>query len=248
MKRVIAGAGLAVWGVVNALAQTEGTRPVRAWLLYGGHGFPTNALFETMRSLPGVRLEIGRLPDALERLKPGLEREFDVVVRYDMFRGGSAEQVRAFRELIRSGAGLVALHHAIAAHPDVPEYAELIGGTYLFKPRTIAGREWPASSYSHGEQVPVRVADRDHPITRGLEDFVIHDETYGGLWVAPDVHVLLTTAHPKASPQITWVREEGRGRVVYIQLGHDDKAYAHPAFRTLVGRAIHWAAGRPPAP
>ncbi len=239
--------GLSARAVVlsAALAATAGrAEPVRALLLYGGHGFPTNAFFETMRSLPGVRLETARLPEALDRLKPGLEREFDVIVRYDMAREGTAEQVRAFRDLIASGVGLVALHHSIAAHPDVPEYARLIGGKYLLKPETMDGRDLPKSTFSHGEQVPVRIADREHPITRGLEDFEIHDETYGGLWIAPDIRVLLTTTHPKASPQIAWVREEGRGRVVYIQLGHDNHAYSHPAFRTLVGRAILWAARR----
>ncbi|MCX7818827.1 MAG: ThuA domain-containing protein [Kiritimatiellae bacterium] len=228
------------------IADAPAEEPVRALLLYGGHGFPTNAFFETMRSLPGVRIEIDRLPDALQRLKAGLEREFDVIVRYDMFRG-TAEHARAVRDLVAGGMGLVALHHAIGAHPDSMDHARLIGGKFLLKAETIDGRQLPKSTYSHGEEVHVRIADRDHPITQGLDDFVIRDETYGGLWIAPDVHVLLTTTHPKASPAIAWVREEGRGRVVYVQLGHDEKAYDHPSFRTLVGRAILWAARREPS-
>ncbi len=248
MKRRGVGVGSVVAGMLLAALPADGAEPVRALLLYGGHGFRTNAFFETMRTLPGIQLEIARLPEALERLKPGLHREFDVIVRYDMARAGTAEQVRAFRDLIAGGVGLVALHHSIAAHPDVPDYARLIGGKYLLKAEAIDGRDVPRSTFSHGEQVPVHIADREHPITRGLEDFVIHDETYGGLWVAPDVRVLLTTTHPNASPQIAWVREEDRGRVVYIQLGHGETAYSHPAFRALVGRAILWAARRDAAP
>lgn len=238
---------VSMWMVRALLCMTivsPAAEPVRALLLYGGHSFPTNAFFEMMRSLPGIQIEIDHFPPALTRLRPGLERSFDVLVRYDMFRGGTAEDLRALRELIAGGLGLVALHHSIAAHPDWVDYGRLIGGKFLLKPETIDGHELPKSTTSHGEQVPVHIADREHPITRGLDDFVIHDETYGGLWIAPDVQVLLRTTHPKASAQIAWVREEGRGRVVYLQLGHDEKSYAHPAFRTLVGRAIHWAARR----
>lgn len=145
---------------------------------------------------------------------------------------------------METGLGLVALHHSIASHPDWPDYARLLGGRWFRTPETFDGRTWPKSTFSHGEDIDVTIADRRHFICRGLDDFRIHDETYGGLWVAPDVHVLLTTAHPKATPQIAWTRTHGRARIVYIALGHDAAAYQNPAFQTLVRRTILWAARR----
>jgi hypothetical protein len=89
----------------------------------------------------------------------------------------------------------------------------------------------------------VKIADREHPITRGLSDFAIHDETYKGNWFAADNHVLLTTDHPKSDTTICWTRPSGDNRIVFLQLGHDSKAYGNPNYRQLVVRAIRWAAG-----
>ncbi|OQW95290.1 MAG: hypothetical protein BWK77_07760 [Verrucomicrobia bacterium A1] len=58
------------------------------------------------------------------------------------------------------------------------------------------------------------------------------------------VRVLMTTDHPKNSPHLVWVREQGPARIAYIQFGHDAKAYANPAYRTVVRQAILWAAKR----
>jgi type 1 glutamine amidotransferase len=96
--------------------------------------------------------------------------------------------------------------------------------------------------YRHGVEVWVVVVDRDHPITRGLEDFTIHDEIYWGYRVGADVHPLLTTTHPKSGKPLMWTRTEGRSRVVFLQLGHDHLAYGNPAYRELVARSIAWAA------
>ncbi len=90
----------------------------------------------------------------------------------------------------------------------------------------------------------VKIADREHPITQGLSDFTIHDETYKGNWFAKDNHVLLTTDHPKNDTTVCWMRPSRDNRVVFLQLGHDGKAYANPNLRELIVRSIRWAGGR----
>jgi hypothetical protein len=89
------------------------------------------------------------------------------------------------------------------------------------------------------------VADPNHPVTRGLSDFTILDETYGGFEVKPGSHILLTTEEPTSTRNIAWVKEYGRSRVVYIQLGHDHHAYENPNFRKLLAQAIRWVGKRP---
>ena len=39
-------------------------------------------------------------------------------------------------------------------------------------------------------------------------------------------------------------REVGTGRVVYLALGHDMRAWGEPPFRALVRQALAWASGR----
>ena len=99
-------------------------------------------------------------------------------------------------------------------------------------------------TYDHDQDVEVHIADTDHPITRGLKDFQIHDETYKYYDTDPAARVLLTTDHPKSDPELAWVKQYGNSRVVYLQLGHDHLAYENPSYRTLVARSIRWTAGR----
>ncbi len=227
-----------------AAAQAAPERPVRVLLVTGGHAFDTNQFFATFDALPGVSVERAKFPEVAARLKPGLEKDFDVIVRYDMFGPASPEERKNFLDLMATGIGLVATHHCITSHPAWPEYARLIGGKYLQKPETLDGRDYPKSAYSHGEDLQVKVVDRTHPVSRGIEDFQIHDEAYSDTWLAPDARVLMTTDHPKNAKHLVWVREQGPARIAYIQFGHDAKAYANPAYRTVVRQAILWAAKR----
>ena len=41
---------------------------------------------------------------------------------------------------------------------------------------------------------------------------------------------------------VMYAREAGAGRVVYLALGHDMRAWGEPSFRALVRQAMTWAA------
>ena len=76
---------------------------------------------------------------------------------------------------------------------------------------------------------------------QGLDDFIIHDETYKDFYVSPDVKVLLTTDSPLGDPEIAWISEYGKSPVFYLQLGHDSKAWKNPGFKKVLYNGIHWA-------
>lgn len=217
-------------------------KPLRVLLTYGGHGFQQKEFFAMWDAMPGVTYTKAELPKDAGLLKPGLEKDYDVIVMYDMSKGFTREQEAAFTNLLNTGIGVVATHHNLGAHPDWSEYAGIIGGKYLFKKETIGGKEYPASTYDHGQDISVAVADKEHPITKGIADFVIHDETYGRFYVAPDSHVLLTTDHPKCGHDIAWTRQSGKSRICYLIFGHDSDAWQNPNYRELLRRAMRWAA------
>ena len=100
------------------------------------------------------------------------------------------------------------------------------------------------SGWAHDQDMNVTVADKEHPITKGVKDFKIHDEVYDKYYVAPDVKVLLTTDHPKNDPKIAWVTQYGKSRVFYLMLGHDHLAWDNASFRQLLAQGIQWAAGK----
>jgi uncharacterized protein len=177
-------------------------------------------------------------------LKPGLQKDFDVIVMYDMVPGISAEQQKAFVELLNQGIGVVALHHNLDAHVDWPEFRKIIGGRYLPKQEEIDGKTYGPSHFAEGQEIKVIVADREHPITAGIDDFQIHDECYGNYYLSPDVRILLKTDNPKNNPSLAWVTRYGNSRVFYFQLGHDASAWHNPNYPRILGNGIRWAARR----
>jgi type 1 glutamine amidotransferase len=90
----------------------------------------------------------------------------------------------------------------------------------------------------------IKVEDKGHPITRGITDFQIVDEIYGGAEILPTVHPLLSTTHPKSMHYVAWINHYGNSEVVYIQLGHGPSAFNNPYYRTLIKQAIDWSARR----
>jgi len=218
-------------------------------VITGGHDYDVPQFNAMFAAIPDIAVEYATFPDAAARLTPELADKVDVIVLYDMWVPGfTPEQQQAFVALLNRGIGLVALHHTLGGHPEWPEYGKIIGGHYRVAPRTVDGQTVPASEFYHDMDIQVRVADTDHPITRGLQDFQIHDETYKNYDTDPNVRVLLTTYHPQSDPEICWVKQYGRSRVVYLELGHDRHAYEHPSYRTVLARSIRWTAGRPADP
>jgi type 1 glutamine amidotransferase len=226
-------------------APTQGAdRPIRVLLITGGHGYDTNEFAAMFKADSGIEVNHVIHPKAQRWFKPDRATNYDVLVSYDMWSEINAEAKADLLNLIRGGTGFLALHHCLASYPEWDDYARLIGGKYHLKPWAQNGRARPGSTFKHDVVVPVQVVARNHPVTRGVEDFSIHDEVYGGFEVKPDVTPLLRTEHPESSPVICWARQEGNGRVVYLQLGHDRLAYENPAFRRLVAQGIRYVAKR----
>ena len=248
---------LAIPGGNLARAAEPAAKPtIRVLLTYGGHGFEEKPFFALFDGLAGVQWTKAPMPQSAGLLKPGLEKDYDVIVMYDMVGKVSPEEQKAFVELLQRGIGLVSLHHNLGAHRDWDEFRQVVGGKFCFgvaevtdrKLRMtgvdVGGKKYGPSGWAHGQDLQVAVADREHPITHGLSNFTIHDETYNKFYVAPDVHVLLTTDHPKNDPQIAWVKQYGKSRVFYFQLGHDSQAWKNPVYGEILLRGIRWTAGK----
>jgi uncharacterized protein len=240
---LVAVLGLACWAPVRA-GEPAAPSKIRVLLTYGGHGFEEKPFFAMFDALPNITVTKAPLPKSAELLKPGLQKDCDVIVMYDMIGKFSPDQQKAFTDLLQQGIGLVSLHHNMGAHQGWDEFRKIIGGKFVTVACEIDGQKYGISPWEHGQDLKVTIADKDHPITRGLKDFTIHDETYGKYYVAPDVKVLLTTDNPKNDPKIAWVKEYGKSRVFYFMLGHDLKAWENPAYPEILVRGIRWAAGK----
>ncbi len=225
-------------------AESSAEGKIRVLLTFGGHGFQQEPFFAMFDAMPGVQYTKAPLPQSADLLKPGLAKNYDVIVMYDMVAAISPEQQKAFVELLEKGIGLVSLHHNMGAHRNWDEFRKIIGGKFIFQPCEIDGRQQTKSGWSHGEDLQVTVVDQQHPITKGVKDFAIHDETYNNYYTAADVKVLLKTDHPKNDPELAWVKDYGRSRVFFFMLGHDNHGWSNPNFVKILTQGIHWTARR----
>lgn len=235
---------LALVLVASARGWSAQQEKIRVLLTTGGHEFEAQPFFALFDTMPEIVYTKATLPNDAGLLQPGLEKNFDVIVRYDMVAAITPQQQKAFVDLLNKGIGLVALHHNLAAHPNWDQYRKILGGQFQVKPMTIDGKAYPQSPWRHDEDLTIQVVDHEHPITRGIQNFQIHDESYGPFYTAPDIHVLLKTDHPRNNPLVAWTHHFGKSRVVYLMLGHDGKAYENPTYGELLRRSIRWTAQR----
>lgn len=230
---------------LSALAALPATAgPLRLAIVTGGHGFEREPFFAMWSALEGLTWREVEQPEANDLYSPAQRGSWDVIVLYDMVQPITDQQLGWLRECLAAGKGLLVLHHAIASYQAHESYARLIGGRFFLAPQELDGAPRAASTYREGLEYTVRIAAGDHPICRGLVDFELEDEVYGGYWVAHDVQPLLTVRHPDSGEIVGWTRTEGPARIVYLMPGHGPGAFGHPTYRELVRRAALWAGQR----
>jgi hypothetical protein len=224
---------------VSALYAISGS--IRILVITGGHSYKSEQFNQMLGSMePLITYQIAELPGAYEMFKSENLDKYDVLVFYHMWQTITEEQKTLFAECIKDGKPVVALHHSICAFDNWPEYWNIIGGKYFHKPTSFKGKDYPACSYIHDIHFDVRIADKKHPVTRGLQDFPIFDETYKGYYVEEGVTPLLTTNEPSSTPTIGWAKKYGNSRIVVLQSGHDVPTFENADFRKLLKQAIEW--------
>jgi uncharacterized protein len=247
---ILLGCLLAAIGLAAAPA-ADSPRPAEAKLrvlvVTGGHGFEKEPFFQVFKDNPDISWRGAEHPAAHPLWTAEAAKDWDVLVLYDMHQEISDRAKADLLARLKEGKGLVVLHHAIANYNQWPEYWNVIGAHYYLAKTNVNGVEKARSAYKHGVDIKIQVADPQHPVTRGLKDFVIHDETYKWFDVAAECHPLLTTDEPESNRIIAWAKTYHGARVVYLQSGHDHLAYENPAFRQLLRQAIRWTA-RPANP
>lgn len=165
------------------------------------------------------------LDDLKERIK-----NFDIIAVYTTGMKLTKEQEKGLCDFVEKGGGFVGIHSASDSFKNADRYWEMVGGRF-------AGHG--------GGKYTVYIYDHDHPITKGLKDFEIEDETYCHNYHRNAQMRSLTRMNRGNERQsMSWVSFYGKGRVFYTGNGHGRQAWANPHFQRLVVRAAYWAAGR----
>jgi type 1 glutamine amidotransferase len=226
----------------TALWAAENPGKTRVLVVTGGHDFEQEPFFKLFKDNPEITFRAVAHPNAHALLKPEAAKEWDVLVAYDMHQDISDEAKADFVARLKEGKGLVVLHHAIASYQQWPEYNKIIGARYYLDETTVNGVKKARSQYQHDVDFTLQIADPNHPVTKGLKDFKIHDETYNLFDVFEGSHPLITTTEPLSNKTLGWAKTYEAARVVYLQSGHDHLAYENPNFQQLLRQAIRWVA------
>jgi len=262
-----------------------GAGTIKVLFMSAYHPFDREGLFSTLDALgQDISWTHVEHPAAEKFYDPRLAADYDVILSYDAFAGRtapptggsrmggtdmppSAETQANLKALMQAGnKGFVFFHHALSSWAHTwpagvngsNAYSEVMGGVADWgkELRNVRGRNYPPSGFKPKTPQRITVVDRNHPITAGLEDFDIVDETYLCPIFEDSVHPLLRTnfkptasefterqkGHPDGSNLTAWYKAAERSPVVYIQHGHDNEAWTNPSFRRLLLNAIKWAA------
>ncbi len=250
-------------------------------LITKGHPFERDAFFSIFDDID-VNWTHVEQPAARVFFDPALAADYDAFVLYDMpgiqfgpegpvLETPSASYQANVKQLLKQGKGMVFMHHAIAGWPAWEEYAEIIGGRFLYLPDKLRGADKPDSGYRHKVEHTISVL-RDHPVTDGLPaTFKMTDELYLSEVFEDDIEPLLASdygftrdnfysatnavkngkmfsnegwEHADASNLVGWVKRSESSPVVYLQGGDDPEAYASEHYRQLLQNAIHWVASQ----
>ncbi|MCX7871796.1 MAG: ThuA domain-containing protein [Verrucomicrobiae bacterium] len=135
---------------------------------------------------------------------------------------------------IKGGKGFVVSHLSSASFKEWDEF------------KNICGRYWVMGKSGHGPRsvFKAKIANKEHPITKGMEDFEQDDELYAKLLGNEPITVLVTADSDwsKQTEPLAFIREYGKGRVFHHTFGHDGKAINNPAIKKIIARGTEWAA------
>ena len=254
--------------------------PLQVLAAVRGHPFDRNAFAATFEDMAGISVTFVDQPAAALLMRPDLVESFDALLLYDMpgidfgaeERGSAIGPDAATRAgilaLLDRGIGVVALHHALAGWPGWEEYAELLGGRFLYRPAPLRGAVRPDSGYRHLVSYDATTVG-EHPVLAGIPaTFGLTDELYLAEVFEDSVTPLLRAghaferdnffsataamegrmfsnegwSHPRGSDLIGWVKRARNSPLVYLQPGDDHVTYDDPVYRRLVENALRWVA------
>jgi len=213
---------------------------------YPGHPWPQTApaLKELLEKDPRLTVRVVEDPHFLD--SAAITNYAAIILHFMNWEtpGPGPAARENLKRYVQNGGGLMLTHFACGAwYGEWPEF------------KNLAGRAWFGADggrqHDPRGKFTVDIADKEHPITKGLEAFETDDELYTCLAGDAPIHVVATAKSKVDSKEypMAFVLNYGQGRVFHTVLGHDARAYTiTPGVGELMRRGCAWAAGLAPQP
>ncbi len=144
------------------------------------------------------------------------------------------EEGKAVKDFVQAGGGALFFHNTTYISPHNQDFREVLGAVTLEHP--------PLRPFK------VKIVNRDHPITRGVRDFVVTDEQHFVQYEKDPKYVLMQSVNEDgltwrdhgASSVAGWAYDYGKGRVCYLAPGHTIAALWNPEYKKIQQNAARW--------
>jgi type 1 glutamine amidotransferase len=145
-----------------------------------------------------------------------------------------AHQGRAVKEFVESGGAALLMHNVTYISPNNSDFRDVLGAVTEGHP--------PIRKFK------VKVVNHDHPITRGVSDFVVTDEQHYMKYEKDPKHLLLQSVNEDgltykelgSTAPAGWAYDYGKGRVCYLGPGHMLTDLWNPEYVKLQQNAVRW--------
>jgi type 1 glutamine amidotransferase len=144
------------------------------------------------------------------------------------------EQGAAIKAFVDAGGGLYAMHNSSYISLYVKSYRDVMGGVSKAHP--------PLRPFQ------VRATQNRHPITEGMQPFMVNDEQHYVQYDMNPAHVILEaenidglTFENMGTKSVSgWAHDYGKGRVVFTAVGHNIHAMWNPQYLEIQKRSVRW--------
>src|SRR5882724_4763538 len=144
----------------------------------------------------------------------------------------TAEQGKAVKQFVERGGSALLMHNVTYISPHNPDFRDVLGAETEGHPAI--------------RKFKVRVVNHDHPITRGVSDFVVTDEQHYMKYQKDSKHLLLESVNEDGATYKNlgsksaagWAYDYGKGRVCYLAPGHMLTDLWNPEYVKLQKNAV----------
>jgi hypothetical protein len=144
------------------------------------------------------------------------------------------EQGKAVKAFVSAGGGVLFYHNVTYISPHNDDFRDVLGA--------VTEQHPPLRPFK------VKIVNRDHPITRGVNDFVVSDEQHFMTYQKDPKYLLLQSVNEDGltfkdlgtSSAAGWAYDYGKGRVCYLAPGHVITSLWNPEYEKLQQNAVRW--------
>lgn len=144
------------------------------------------------------------------------------------------EQGKAVRDFVEKGGSALFLHNVTHVGLTDPDFRHVLGAAYAGHP--------PIRTFK------VKITNPDHPIAKGVKDFIVTDEQHYMIYDKDRKHIFAESVNEQgldynkqgATAPAGWAYDYGKGRIAYLSPGHLLSVLWNPEYVKLQQNAVRW--------